>query len=553
MTPFDVGAGDVREYLEIFRRRRWIIVACALAGAALAVAYSLSQQKVYESSAVLLFQSASSSGLVREGSAGSELTQAAAAQVEVQLFDSRAVQDAAADKLGDSADVKAVILDEAVGLEVIATASSPVVAAKAANVYAQAYSDARVRSAVEQADAARSVLREQLSEVDNRLTAVQAELRGDAGPSQGENQTESQLTDELTSLSAQKSALEERLDALALSGAGDGPQIVSPAEPNGSPTSPKPVRNLLAGFVAGLVVGLALALVRERLDDAVRTEGDLQEIAVGLPVLATLPHIKVRGRNDFIAITSPAGRGVVEPLRTVRTALQYVSIDRPINRLLIASPTPGDGKSTLALNIALAYGRAGKRTVLVDADLRRPRLSRFVDNPRGWGLTSVLLGDTQLEDSVLRVAGEANFALLPTGPTLQGSSEIFESNRTRALLDAIGAQADMVVLDAPPLLAIADALTLAQNVDAVLLVARSGKTSKRDVQAALERLRQVGAPVVGVVLNDSRRRSSYNPYYYSEYATDDLEDPPSTPGSSTQAMGVGQAWPPPFAPPEGAG
>lgn len=553
MTPFDVGAGDVREYLEIFRRRRWIIVACALAGAALAVAYSLSQQKVYESSAVLLFQSANSSGLVREGSAGSELTQAAAAQVEVQLFDSRAVQDAAADKLGESADVKAAILDEAVGLEVIATASSPVVAAKAANVYAQAYSDARVRSAVEQADAARSVLREQLSEVDSRLTAVQAELRGDAGAPQGENQTESQLTDELTSLSAQKSSLEDRLDALALIGAGDGPQIVSPAEPNGSPTSPKPVRNLLAGFVAGLVVGLALALVRERLDDAVRTEGDLQEIAAGLPVLATLPHIKVRGRTDFIAITNPTGRGVVEPLRTVRTALQYVSIDRPINRLLIASPTPGDGKSTLALNIALAYGRAGKRTVLIDADLRRPRLSRFVDNPRGCGLTSVLLGETQLEDSVLRVAGEANFALLPTGPTPPGSSEIFESDRTRAVLDAIGAQADMVVFDAPPLLTIADALTLAQNVDAVLLVARSGKTSKRDVRAALERLGQVGAPVVGLVLNDSRRRSSYNSYYYDEYAADDLKDPPPTPRSPRQAKGVEQAWPPPFAPPEAAG
>lgn len=554
MTPFDREAGDVRHYLDVFRRQRWIIVACAILGALLATAYSFSQQKVYESSAVLIFQSASSSGIARQGLADSSLTQAAAAQVEAQLFDSQVVQDAAAAELNDSASVNAVILDEAIGLEIIATAKSPEVAARAANVYAQAYSKERIRAAVNDANTARGVVEEQLSEVDTQLKSVQAQLSGESAAANGPEAAESQLTDELASLSAQKFALEQRLDALALVGSGDGPQVVSPAEVNPSPTSPKPIRNFVAGLVAGLVLGLGLALLRDRLDEKVRSEADLRDVIGDLPVLATVPHVKVQERGEFIALTNADAQGVIEPLRVVRSALQYISIDRPIRRLLVTSPSPGDGKSTLALNLALSSARAGKRTVLIDTDLRRPRLSTFIGHPNTRGLTSVLIGETPLVDSVVNLPGEKNLVLLPTGPTPPGSSERIESDRTRCVIDEIASQADLTVLDAPPVLTVADALALAGMVDAVVLVARSGKTKRRELVEAIDRLDQVGAPVIGAVLNDGRPRPAYGEYYYAA-GPDEVPpgSPPSNPPSFTGEEDIPPSLlvPPPY--PQSAG
>lgn len=521
MTPFDSDTRDFRDYLEVIRRRWRIVVTCALIGGVLAAAYSVRQPNVYESSAVLLFQSATSSGLVRKGLVGSDLTQAAAAQVEVQLFDSQVVQDRAAAALGESANVKAVILDEAIGLEIIASAASPDQAARAANVYAQAYADERVRSSVEDAKAARTVLRDQLSELDGRIDAVQAELKASAS-TDGEGSTDSALTEQLASLSAQRIALEERLDAMELIGAADGPQMVKPAEPNSSPTAPKPLRNVAAGVSAGLVIGLALAFARDRFDEVVRTEDELRDIVGDLPVLATIPHIKKRG-DEFISIIEPSAQTMVEPLRTIRMALQYIGVDRPLSRLLIVSPTPGDGKSTLSLNLALAFGRAGQRTVLVDADLRRPRLSSFVDNPLGVGLTTVLSGATLLENSVMRLQSEPNLALLATGPPPLGSWEVFEEARTREVLESISSQADIVLYDAPPLLTVADGLTLTRMADAVVIVVRAGRTRERDIRVALGRLEQVGAAMVGCVLNDKNKREAHHAYYYDGYGTSSAE------------------------------
>lgn len=522
MTPFDSDTRDFRDYLEVIRRRWRIVVACALIGGVLAAAYSVRQPNVYESSAVLLFQSASSSGLVRKGLVGSDLTQAAAAQVELQLFDSQVVQDKAAAALGESANVKAVILDEAIGLEIIAAAASPDQAARAANVYAQAYADERVRSSVKDATSARTVLRDQLSELDERIEAVQAELKASAS-TDGEGSTDSALTEQFATLSAQRIALEERLDAMELIGAADGPQMVKPAEPNSSPTAPKPLRNVAAGVSAGLVIGLALAFARDRFDEVVRTEDGLRDIVGGLPVLATIPHIKKDRGDGFISIIEPNAQTMVEPLRTIRMALQFIGVDRPISRLLIVSPTPGDGKSTLALNLSLAFGRAGQRTVLVDADLRRPRLSSFVDNPLGVGLTTVLRGGSLLENSVMRLQGEPNLALLATGPPPLGSWEVFEEARTREVLESISSQADIVLYDAPPLLTVADGLTLARMADAVVIVVRAGRTRERDIEVALDRLEQVGAAVVGCVLNDRNTRQAHNAYYYDGYGTDSAE------------------------------
>ncbi|MHB1006799.1 MAG: CpsD/CapB family tyrosine-protein kinase [Chloroflexota bacterium] len=205
--------------------------------------------------------------------------------------------------------------------------------------------------------------------------------------------------------------------------------------------------------------------------------------------------------------TSPAA----EAYRTLRTGVQFAGIDRPVRTLLVTSAAPEDDRAVVAANLALAFAQGGSKTVLVDCNLRRPRQHALFGVANGQGLTTYLAGEARGEWPLVDT-GIANLRLLPAGPSLTNPVDLLGSQRFQEALAQLAAQADMVVLDAPPVLAVADAAVLARRADGVLLVIRAGRTKRDQAAKARAVLAKVNANVLGAVLTNAKVDPSLQKY-----------------------------------------
>ena len=204
-----------------------------------------------------------------------------------------------------------------------------------------------------------------------------------------------------------------------------------------------------------------------------------------------------------------------EAYRVLRTNLQFASVDRPIRTLLITSPAPGEGKTLTAANLAVALAQAGRRVILVDADLRKPRLHHVFKLPNHDGLTTALVQERPDFDGLLQAGPEPGLFILTSGPLPPNPSELLGSGRTRDLVAHLLTQAEMVLFDSPPAAAVADAVVLGAQLDSVLVVLDAGRTRRDAARRTLEALRKVNARVAGAALNRMPRRQEG--YYYDYY------------------------------------
>jgi capsular exopolysaccharide synthesis family protein len=206
---------------------------------------------------------------------------------------------------------------------------------------------------------------------------------------------------------------------------------------------------------------------------------------------------------DLVMITAPRSPAA-EAYRTLRTNVQFATLDQPLRTLLVASAAPGEGAPAVAANLAVAFAQTGRQVALVDADLRRPSLDTLFGVAPGRGLTDAVLAD-EVETPPLSATAAAGVALLPAGTLPPNPAELLGSQRARRLLDALVARHDLVILTAPPVTAVADAAVLAPQVDGVLLVLAAGKTRRETAVRAKEQLAHVQARILGVVLHGARR------------------------------------------------
>lgn len=273
-------------------------------------------------------------------------------------------------------------------------------------------------------------------------------------------------------------------------------RVIEPAPIPSSPFSPRPVRNLLIGLVIGLVLGFAAAFVREALDRRLR-DSDEVERATGATVLGVVPTEIGDAR---VPVQTHPMSSRAEAYRKVRTNLTFVGADGMPKSLLITSAVSGEGKTTLATNLALACARTGQRVAIVDADLRRPMVSDYLEVSGTRGLTTVIAGDAELAD-VLTPIDEGRVDVLASGPIPANPSELLGSARMQHVLDELKRTHDVVIVDAPPVLPVADALVLAVHVEGVVLVTRVGETTRERVRRAKDAVLKVRANLVGVVPN----------------------------------------------------
>jgi capsular exopolysaccharide synthesis family protein len=266
------------------------------------------------------------------------------------------------------------------------------------------------------------------------------------------------------------------------------------------------VRDALIALGAGLLLAIALAFVVELLDDSIRTSEDLQRTIGPLPVLAMIPPMRVP-RSGLVTAVAPRSTPA-EAYRALRTAVQFVVMESG-SCIEVASSRAEEGKSVTTANLAVALAQAGQRVIVVDADLRAPTLHDLFGVSNDRGLTSVIMGEP-LSNALQRVPNVENLSVLTAGPIPANPSEVIAADRCREVVRGVRKEAAIVLIDTPPILAVTDAMVVAGFVVAVLLIARAGSSTRRQVRHALQLMRQLGAPVVGAVLNGAPEpRSAY--------------------------------------------
>ncbi|MBP1819447.1 polysaccharide biosynthesis tyrosine autokinase [Mycobacterium sp. OAE908] len=283
------------------------------------------------------------------------------------------------------------------------------------------------------------------------------------------------------------------------------------------PVIPKTTRNIAIGLAMGLLLGIGLALLRDRLDNTVKDEKTLEDIT-GVGVAGAIPLDKNRRKDPIILFDSDRS-AIAEAFRKLRTNLQFLAVDNPPRVILITSSVPDEGKSNAAINIALALAEAEHNVVLVDGDLRRPTLAKHLGLIQQVGFSTVLANRASL-DEVLQKSRFPRLTVLASGAIPPNPSELLGSLAAKKILGQLRANFDYVIIDSSPLLAVTDAAVLAADADGILMMARYGEVKRQQLAHAVRHLEDVGASLLATVLTLAPTRGnaaySYNYGYYGD-------------------------------------
>jgi capsular exopolysaccharide synthesis family protein len=299
--------------------------------------------------------------------------------------------------------------------------------------------------------------------------------------------------------------------------------VVDPASPPSQPASPRVLLNTLIAAIVGLLGALGIVFLLEHLDDRVKSSEDVEEVT-GLPTLGVIT--KMRGGKErpeiyrLVTLLSHLGP-VAEAYRSLRTSIDFAGVDAPVRTLLVTSAIPDEGKTTTAANLGVVFAQAGRRTIVLDADFRKPGVHRIFDLPNARGLSDLLRSDATSLEEVTQSTEQEHLYVITTGPLPPNPAELLGSHRMKTILSRISGSASLVIIDSPPLQAVTDAVLLSSFTDGTLLVVDAGRTHRGAVRHGFEALGQAEARVLGVALNRLKERSGgrYQYDYYGSYGT----------------------------------
>lgn len=483
---------DVRQWGRLVWRRKWLLLGIVVVIPAAVFAISSLLPKTYESKATIAVQATANpatllSSQIRPSSGLSE----AQTLIKTTLVARRAAHNlglppsAARGLLGhvsvaptNPADSKGEFLT------ITAQASDATRAAEIANAFAQAIAETRTSSATHQ--------------IERTIATLTAQSIKSESESGGDAQSA-------------REALAVQLQQLRLLKAGQKgtTPVIEAAVPSATPISPRPLRNTAIAAILALLIAAAIAPLLDRLDRRVREPGELEEL-LEAPVLATIPDDAFPGH--------PPGPHVRESFETLRASLTYFNVDRTLSSLVVASPIQQDGKTTVAINLALAYAMDERDVVLVDGDLRRPQVASRLGKEVAVGLESVLAGERSLEEALAYVdTGAGRLRILPGLVPPPNPAVLLGSLRMRNLLTELSEQVDMVVVDTPGLLAVSDAIPLFSQVGGSVIVSRLGRTPTDALRRARSVIESAGGGVLGSVATGAHAGGLYGYYGYGYY------------------------------------
>jgi succinoglycan biosynthesis transport protein ExoP len=503
---------SLRDYLQVLRRRKWILLQAVILVPAIAVALSTRQSPVYQADAKVLLTNQTFAGLVpnAQGVANQQPadrtaeTQAELARVPAVVSKALALVPGSGLTVSQFLQASSVTSSANADLLTFAVSSAtPSRAAQLTSAYARAYTAYRHELDTTSLQRARR-------DVGTRIDELRAN-----------NRANSALAGQLAAAQQQLQTLEtlQTSNATVVKFASGASQI-----------SPQPVRNGLLGLALGLILGVGLVFLVDALDTRVRS-GEEVAHRLRIPLLGRLaePPKRVREHHSLVMLDEPHGQNA-EAFRMLRTNLELANIEQEAKVIAIASGLPTEGKSTTIANLAVAVARGGHRVALVDLDLRKPTLARFFGNDARWGITDVALGRVALEHAVLRLdvadfleesngaGGErrSNLDVLVAGQPPPNPGEFVSSRRLASILAELRANYDFVLIDTPPMLSVGDALALSTHIDAFMLVTNLRLSRRGELDELRRTLTFARCDVLGTVLTAAGATGTHgygNPYY----------------------------------------
>ena len=511
MAETPESAVDIRAIFGVLWRRKWSILLIVALTTGSALFFSYRRTPIYSSTAEVQVTPLTASQILTTN----PYWTLANMDNETHVVQSAAVADLANKAMGADAGSGTLSVSVPSNTQILQIGYSdadPQTAQEGAQAFANAYLTYRTKVALAAYTQARQAIQTQIDQLKGDLQRAQAALA--AAPPASSDATVA--ANEVDQISTQIAGLNTQVASLTAPDITPG-TLIQPAVVPAAPSSPNHRQDAALGFVAGLVLGIGFAFLRERMDDRIHGRAEL-EAAVGAPVLAVVPKVKGwRKRSQTpLVTTSASGSPAAEAYRTLRTNLQFISHDGSTRVISVTSPEAGEGKTTTVANLAATLARTGKRVVALSADLRKPRLHRFFGLANDQGLTSILAGQAQLADVARRVEGLDSLRVVTSGPVPPNPAELLSSDAMESLLDLLRSTADYVVIDTAPALYVSDPMIVAPRVDGVLVVVDADATTGGAASHAVDQLAQVGARVIGSVLNgfDASKARYYGRYGY---------------------------------------
>jgi len=495
----DEDVTNLKDHIDILRRRWRLLVAGVLVGIIAGLGLSLLQKPMYTSMSTLLLEpekTTTSATVMDPDEVATQASVIASVGVAQRVIDALEL-DETPQKLLKSVDVEVIGETRTVSITALRTKANE--AADVANAFANQYIGFRADQAVETEVGIRTAYQTQLANVRAQLVSVRQKL--------DDNPTE----EERLLLEAQEQSLipkeaEILTEIQATRNAGTltaGGQLLLEAQPPKNPSQPRPLRGAALGGLLGLVLGTLLAYARDRFDDGIRDELRLKSTVGGVPILGRIPEEPPKTTRP-VSLMSPSSPGA-EAYRALTTNIRFLTAGhRPESRsrgelLVVSSSVSGEGKTTLAANIAVTAARVGLRVLLVDADLRDPKISERFGIETPVGLSHVLAEQGRLEDAISDLhLGLTNLRLIGAGVIPPNPAELLAGPHAAAIWEQLRGLADLVVVDTAPILGVADTLEIVREADLMMLAARYRATRVHQLQSTIERIRQVGATVDGI-------------------------------------------------------
>ena len=529
MSEESARAVELRDYLDVVWRRKWIVVIALLVVVTAGVYRSARQTKIYQAAGQILVSVSDEDEIL----------------TQISIIEGQAIRQKVAEQVPGAGSASASAGEGRI-VTVAVESQEPELAAEAVAAYIRIYIDYRQEQRLQQLLESTNQTRKQADDRKAQVDALTEEYEGKlaelderALPFDGETDAEAVVRNaaiardrrelDIDLKSRRDAALRDQLQLettlFQLESARDvttpAAEIVNDPGVPSSPIRPDPVAAGIAAAVFGLTLGIALAFLFEYLDESIKTKEDIQR-AVGSKraVVATIPAIaewRDRSKPEVVSLSAPRS-SAAEAYRSLRTTVQFAGLEDPVNVIAITSPTAGEGKTTALANLAVVVAGAGRRVVLLDCDLRRPRIHSFFGMSNEVGFTSWIIGDAPLSLALQDVPGIRRLSLMASGPIPPNPSELLSSRRFPELVRTLQSEGALVLIDTPPLLPVTDAAVIARSIDLIFMVTMAGKGTRKHLRQAMEILEQVDAPIGGIVLNavGTDRQAYYEGAYYGE-------------------------------------
>lgn len=504
---------SLRDVLQPLRRRWWLPVAAAVIAGAASFLVVRGMPPEYEAHATLLIGRVldNPNPVNNDVWVSQELGRTYADIARRPSFADDAARSLGLARLPD---YSVTLVEKTQLIEVVVRDTDPVRARDVAAVLARQVVELSPGGADAESRRRQDFLTRQLDEVETRIEATEEQIRerqAQLAEAVGVRQIDelqsiiNGLQDKLTTLQRNYADLL----ANTTRGAANSMRLMREPTVPVRPVGPNRVLIVSLAILAAAVVGAGGAYLLDVMDNALRTPEDVDR-SLGLPTLASVPFVD-EGRD--LVPTDDVHSPAMEAFRVLRTNLQFASVDRPLRQLVVTSASPGEGKSLVVANLGAALAQLGKRVVIVDCDLRRPRQHRIFGLVNNVGMTSLLLDEVP-PDSIFQETSRQGLRVVTSGPLPPLAVELLASERLRVVLERLQAEADVLLVDGPPVTIGADAAVLATRADGVLLVVDHGATRRDMAVAAGDALRQVQARLLGVVINRVPAGGSAYSYAY---------------------------------------